>query len=85
MNIIEPSKTNFESMVRVKYIKLLSAIIFILFLSNVVNADNRYWVSAGGTAWADNNNWSASSGGPIGASFPILGDVAYFDIHVFRQ
>jgi len=78
MNIVKLSKT-ILNMVRAKYIKPLPIIIFILSLSNVVNAADRYWVSAGASNWNNTLNWSASSGGPNGASVPVAGDVAIFD------
>lgn len=41
---------------------------------------NRYWVRGAGTWNATNTaNWSATSGGPPGASAPTSADVAYFD------
>lgn len=43
---------------------------------------NRYWVAGTGTAyWSDTNttNWSASSGGPGGASVPTSADDVFFD------
>jgi len=66
-------------MVRVKYTKSLPVIIVFLSLSNFVNAQNRYWVSAGASNWNNMANWSASSGGPGGATVPGAGDVAIFD------
>jgi len=39
----------------------------------------RYWVAVADGNWADNNNWSSTSGGASGASYPVAGDDVYFD------
>jgi len=77
MNIIELLKTILNT-VRVSHIKPLSATIFILSLSNFVNAADRYWVGVT-TSWNDDFNWATSSGGFPPASVPGVGDVAIFD------
>lgn len=43
------------------------------------NSANRYLVSGGNGNWNSTSNWSASSGGSSGASFPVTGDVVYID------
>jgi len=58
-------------MVRVKYIKLLSTIIFILSLPNVVNAVDKYWIGPG-ILWSTGSNWSSGT-------IPGSMDVAIFD------
>lgn len=41
---------------------------------------NRYWVGGSGTITsASTANWSTTSGGPGGASFPTVNDIALFD------
>jgi hypothetical protein len=42
---------------------------------------NRYWVSGGSGLWngTDTNNWSATSGGPSGASVPTTADDVFFN------
>lgn len=40
---------------------------------------NRYWVGGTGTVTNSTARWSATSGGPGGASFPVETDVAIFD------
>ena len=42
-------------------------------------AVTRYWVALADGVWADDNNWSLSSGGPPGAPYPAAGDKAVFD------
>ena len=66
------------NMVRVSYIKPLSAIIFILSLSDFVSAQNRYWRAIGGD-WSNPGNWSTTSGGVGPASVPGPGNVAIFN------
>lgn len=39
---------------------------------------DRFWVSSGGN-WTDTGNWSATSGGPPGASAPTASDNVFFD------
>lgn len=39
---------------------------------------DRYWVGGSGT-WSSTSNWSASSGGPSGASAPTINDNVFFD------
>lgn len=39
----------------------------------------RFWVSTSSTAWNNNANWSATTGGAGGVSFPVAGDVVTFD------
>lgn len=40
---------------------------------------NRYWVNGGSGLWNNTNNWSATSGGPSGASVPTSADDVFFD------
>lgn len=40
---------------------------------------NRYWVGGTGTITNSTTRWSATSGGPGGASFPTVNDIAIFD------
>jgi len=69
MNIVKLSKT-ILNMVRAKYIKTLSAIIFILSLSNVVNAADKFWIGPG-ILWSTGSNWSSGT-------IPGATDVAIF-------
>jgi hypothetical protein len=39
----------------------------------------RYWVNGGTGNWSSTTNWSASSGGPSGASVPGVADDVFFD------
>lgn len=39
----------------------------------------RYWIAGAPGNWTDTANWSASSGGPGGASIPIVDTTAVFD------
>jgi gliding motility-associated-like protein len=51
----------------------------LLFLFNLgIDAANRYWVGGTG-AWNDPAHWSATSGGPGGASVPAMNDDVFFD------
>jgi hypothetical protein len=63
----------------------------VVAVAPVVGADTRHWVGPPGTAnWSDTANWSASTGGPGGASLPtdraelnpgtLLEHRAYFDL-----
>ncbi len=40
---------------------------------------NRFLVAGGTGNWNSTTNWSATTGGPSGASFPVAGDVVAFD------
>jgi hypothetical protein len=40
---------------------------------------DRYWVGASGSQWNTTSSWSASSGGPSGASVPTAADSVFFD------
>jgi hypothetical protein len=40
---------------------------------------DRYWVGSGSQAWNNTANWSATSGGAGGVSFPTGSDDVYFD------
>lgn len=51
----------------------------ILSLSSGSFAANRYWVGSPGGNWANNANWSTTSGGAGGASYPVSTDVAIID------
>ncbi len=45
---------------------------------------NRYWVSGGvGITWSNTTNWSTTSGGASGASYPRCHDVAFFNENSF--
>jgi hypothetical protein len=39
----------------------------------------RYWVNGGSGFWNNTNNWSATSGGPSGASVPVSADDVFFN------
>ena len=79
MSILKLCKT-ILNMVRTKYIKPLSAIIFILSLSDFVSAADRYWIAtSAGSVWNNTFNWSTTSGGFPPASVPGMFDVAIFD------
>lgn len=43
---------------------------------------NRYWINTSSSTanWDDNANWSATSGGAGGASYPVSGDNVFFDL-----
>lgn len=41
----------------------------------------RYLVSGGTGNWNSTTNWSATSGGSSGASFPVAGDDVFFDVN----
>ena len=55
--------------------------LLILLVSNFSFGANRYWVAPGAGNWNDIANWSTTSGGAGGASFPTVGDFAYFDVN----
>ncbi|WP_027418733.1 T9SS type A sorting domain-containing protein [Crocinitomix catalasitica] len=55
--------------------------LLILLVSNFSFGANRYWVAPGSGNWNDIANWSTTSGGAGGASFPTVGDFAYFDVN----
>lgn len=58
-------------------------LIFIINITPVQAAVDRYWVGDSGN-WSDNtNHWSASSGGAPGASKPTSADNVYFDSNSF--
>jgi T5SS/PEP-CTERM-associated repeat protein len=48
--------------------------------SNVSQAADRYWIDPLGGPFNTTTNWSTFSGGPDGASVPVAGDTAIFDI-----
>ena len=52
-----------------------------LFSINSLYAADRYWVLGGGT-WSDfAAHWSATSGGPPGATLPSDTDNVFFDVN----
>lgn len=53
--------------------------ISLLLLMNVVNAQSRYWVGPSGGAWSATSNWSATSGGTAGVSYPVTANDVVFD------
>ncbi len=61
--------------------RLLKSQLLVLFVFIVVSvsAADRYWVATTSSNWNNTANWSASSGGPGGASVPGFSDVVYFD------
>lgn len=58
--------------------KLIVISVLTLVLSTVFGA-NRYLVSGGDGNWNSTSNWSGSSGGSSGASYPVAGDVVVID------
>lgn len=46
---------------------------------NFPTAVTRYWVAASSGVWGLNTNWSTSSGGTSGASFPLPQDIAILE------
>src|SRR5690606_32476685 len=53
------------------------SLLFSLFNNNFSFAADRYWVGGSGS-WQDNAHWSATDGGPGGASLPTSSDDVYF-------
>lgn len=53
--------------------------ISLLLLMNVVIAQSRYWVGPSGGQWSSAANWSATSGGTSGASYPVAANDVIFD------
>jgi len=44
-----------------------------------VASTDRYWVGASNSSWNNPNNWSTTSGGPVGAGVPTSANDVYFD------
>ena len=57
----------------------LCFIAFIMLSAFTSMAANRYWIGSTSSNWNDANNWSATSGGTVGATIPGFTDVVYFD------
>ena len=57
--------------------KILTAIVILLFVSNI-HATTRYWTSFGGNSNVA-GNWNTVSGGGGATGVPVSGDVAVFD------
>ncbi|OHA95109.1 MAG: hypothetical protein A3A96_00840 [Candidatus Zambryskibacteria bacterium RIFCSPLOWO2_01_FULL_39_39] len=69
---------------KMKYFKYIFFIGLFLFLPNISEAADRYWVGGGAsTNWnaTSNTNWSATSGGSNNASVPGASDNAIFDVN----
>ncbi len=58
---------------------LLIIATIVVALGSEAYGANRYWVGASSASWNDPANWSATSGGPGGASVPSASDTAVFD------
>ncbi|HEX2533875.1 MAG TPA: hypothetical protein VHK69_09075, partial [Chitinophagaceae bacterium] len=61
--------------------RFLPAVLLLCFISVAFSsaAADRYWVASGAASWNNAANWSATSGGPGGASVPGQWDRALFD------
>ncbi len=59
-------------------LKYVMGIWFVFCSLNVFSA-NRYLVSGGNGNWNSSGNWSTTSGGSSGASYPVAGDVVIID------
>jgi hypothetical protein len=59
--------------------KNLILILFLFSLSSTVYSADRYWIASSLGQWNNTANWSATDGGPGGASVPSNGDFVYFN------
>lgn len=53
--------------------------LFLLFCCTVTYSANRYLVAGGNGNWNSTTNWSSTSGGTSGASYPVAGDAVNID------
>jgi len=60
-----------------KYKFHLTTLIFTLSL--IINAYSQTWYSRADGLWSATNSWSATSGGPAGASVPVAGDTVVIE------
>ena len=59
---------------------ILTSLLFLTFISNSTFANDHFWIGGTGS-WKTVTNWSASSGGVAGTTYPGLNDNAIFDIN----
>ncbi|HET9054462.1 MAG TPA: hypothetical protein VFM90_09825, partial [Cyclobacteriaceae bacterium] len=62
-----------------KYILAFSVSLITLGAVHELSAQNRFWIAGSASNWNNPLNWSATSGGPGGASVPVTGNTAVFD------
>ena len=60
-------------------------LVFFIFLTNPIMADDYYWVGGSGN-WSDINHWAVSSGGSVlHSQTPTPNDDVFFDVNSFNN